>query len=298
MIRFTCSHCGETYEVATEHAGKKSKCAKCKSPITVPASSASRTKSAATPPVISTPTSVTQPASPSVHVSLDQNKPTGTQGFLRAFGITSGFMAAVAAVVIGIPILACGGCLVSMIGIGATVDTTPRTTSGLSNTTVQTLSSERPPDSIPDPEAIIDTEAESNVASQETIVVETLPIVDLSDRPNVYTFDGMTATVKDQHINDVRIVDVDGRPITVDVLLENSSGANWKPSLTLEFVNAYGVVLGYDSIAWALDELAPNKRYTESVDFYARRFDDIFRYSPITRPVDFDEPKYLILTYR
>ena len=57
-------------------------------------------------------------------------------------------------------------------------------------------------------------------------------------------------------------------------------------------------VLGYDSIAWALDELAPNKRYTESVDFYARRFDDIFRYSPITRPVDFDEPKYLILTYR
>lgn len=237
---------------------------------------------------------VTAPASPNVHVSIDQTKPTGTQGFLRAFGITSGFMAAIAAVVLGIPILLCGGCLVSMIGVSATVDSTPRTTGASS---AQTLSSDTTRDSpsLTNSEQVL---LESEPAPTETVVIETLPSVDLAGRANVYTFDSLTATIKDQHVNDVRIIDVNGRPVTVDVLLENNSGANWKPNLTLEFVNAYGVVLGYDSITWALDELAPNKRYTESVKFYATRFDDIFRYSPISRPIDFDTPKYLILKYR
>src|SRR6056297_3754011 len=118
MIRFNCPNCGETYEVALKHAGKKTTCAKCKSPITVPASSAARSEHAAPPPATPSPVTVSPPVSPSVHVSLDQNKPTGAQGFLRAFGITSGFMAAIAAVVLGIRILACGGCLISLIGVG------------------------------------------------------------------------------------------------------------------------------------------------------------------------------------
>jgi hypothetical protein len=48
---------------------------------------------------------------PQVRVAIDQPQKTGTSGFFRAFGITLGFMAAVALVIVGVPILACGGCL-------------------------------------------------------------------------------------------------------------------------------------------------------------------------------------------
>lgn len=59
-------------------------------------------------PVVQAPHS---PTAPQVRVTLDQSQKTGTSGFFRAFGITSGFMAAIAVVVIGLPVLACGGCL-------------------------------------------------------------------------------------------------------------------------------------------------------------------------------------------
>lgn len=297
MIRFRCDNCGETYEVQPQHAGKTTKCAKCKSPVTVPRTS---TKPPAAPAVTQRQPAFDSPRpqateSPRVHVSVDQTKASGTQGFFRAFGITSGFMAAVAAVIIGIPILACGGCLVSMIGIGATVDAPPRSTSStFANSPTES------PENSPDPLAQVTGELtqEPDLGPIETIVIQTLPEVDLSGKPGVFVFDGMTATIKDQYVNDVRIVDVNGRPVTVDVLLENSSTKNWTPSLRLEFVNKYGVVLGYDSISWAFTALEPNKRYTESISFYANRFDEIFRHSPIKRPADFDKPTYLILTYR
>jgi hypothetical protein len=52
-----------------------------------------------------------QPGAPQVRGASDQPQKTGTGGFFRAFGITSGFMAAIAIAVVGLPILACGGCL-------------------------------------------------------------------------------------------------------------------------------------------------------------------------------------------
>lgn len=49
--------------------------------------------------------------SPQNTLSIDKPQQTGTQGFFRAFGITSGVMAAVAVVVFGLPLLVCGGFL-------------------------------------------------------------------------------------------------------------------------------------------------------------------------------------------
>lgn len=51
------------------------------------------------------------PFTAQVRLSIDQPQKTATGGFFHAFGITSGVMAAIAVVVLGIPILACGGCL-------------------------------------------------------------------------------------------------------------------------------------------------------------------------------------------
>jgi hypothetical protein len=48
------------------------------------------------------------------------------------------------------------------------------------------------------------------------------------------------------------------------VLLENNSGSNWTPRFDIEFVNAYGILLGQDSVSW-LTSLEPKKRYTVSV---------------------------------
>jgi len=64
-------------------------------------------------PSLHTPTSQNPsfPATAQVRLSIDQRKKTGTEGFFRAFGITSGVMAAIAAVFLGLPLLACGGCL-------------------------------------------------------------------------------------------------------------------------------------------------------------------------------------------
>lgn len=51
------------------------------------------------------------PQQAQLRVAIDQTEKTGRGGFFRAFGITSGFMAAVALVVLGVPILFCGGCI-------------------------------------------------------------------------------------------------------------------------------------------------------------------------------------------
>lgn len=262
------------------------------------------------------PRATESPQPPAVNVSLNHEKSTGTQGFLRAFGITSGFMAALVAAVVGLPILACGGCLISMLAISTSVEDSrsvgrPKQTSAFAtvyeNAADEQIEGGPKSDSSSLQEAVDTSEMPAGQPRTDIVVVETLPSVDLSDRSNVfdlsvrsnvYIFKELTATVNDQYVRDVRIVDVDGRPVTADVLLENNSGSNWKPSAKFEFVNGYGIVLGYDSISWAFETLPPKRRYTESITFYADRFDDTFRYSPIRRPVDFDVPKFLILTYR
>lgn len=292
MISFACPTCGARYDVEDKHANKKTKCAKCKSLVVVPSVNV---------PIPKLTTSVVAPPAPSVSVSLQTTQPTGMQGFFRAFGITSGFMAAIAAVVLAIPILACGGCLVSMIGIGATLETPPNLPTTLESTKSSlNQSSEQPPAEIlPDapPFALEKANTPQIEKKIETIVVETLPTIDLSGRQDVYPIIDLTATIKDKFINDVRIIDLKQRPVTADVLFENNSGTNWTPRLEIEFVNAYGVLLGYDSISW-LTAMEPKKRYTETVDFYPSTFDRTFRYSTIKRPPDYDMPKYLIINYR
>lgn len=111
MIRFKCHSCGKAYEVKDQHAGKATKCAKCGASLVIP------NVIDATPPPVPAPApqpaaqSPMQTVTPQVRVAVDQPQRTGKGGFFRAFGITSGFMAAVAVVIVGLPILACGGCL-------------------------------------------------------------------------------------------------------------------------------------------------------------------------------------------
>lgn len=109
MIRFQCENCSKSYKVDDRHAGKKTKCAKCGSPLAIPPLPV---VVASPPPVaVQQPVAPLQSPAPQVRVAFDQPQKTGTGGFFRAFGITSGFMAAIAIVVVGLPILACGGCL-------------------------------------------------------------------------------------------------------------------------------------------------------------------------------------------
>jgi hypothetical protein len=106
MIRFQCHCCSEAYEVQGRHAGKAATCAKCKALIDVPQlplSMMDATVYGSQPPA--------QQVHPNLRVTLDQPQKTATGGFFRAFGITSGFMAAIAIVAVSVPILACGGCL-------------------------------------------------------------------------------------------------------------------------------------------------------------------------------------------
>jgi hypothetical protein len=307
MIRFKCLSCGERYEVDEKHSGKATKCAKCKAPLTVPIRSVVDGPIEATVPLrpnestsSSVPKSQENSPSTSVVVSLEQQKLTGFQGFLRAFGITSGFMAALVAAVIGLPMLLCGGCLISMLGAGTAVETPSRSSSQqiskkpkndidllTSGVQIQSTESQHSNGGI---------QSSSNTTESDSI--NTFPVVDLAEQSNIFLFDELTATIRDQYINDVRILDLNANPVKADVLFENSSNANWKPNVRLEFINAYGVVLGDASIFWALTALEPNKRYTESINFNANRFDNIFRYSSIMKPTDFDKPKYLKLVYR
>jgi hypothetical protein len=66
-------------------------------------------------PILRTQTPTSQhpvfPVASQARFSIDQPQKTGTQGFFHAFGITSGAIASIVAVVLGIPLLACGGCL-------------------------------------------------------------------------------------------------------------------------------------------------------------------------------------------
>ncbi len=66
-------------------------------------------------PILRTQTPTSQhpvfPMASQARFSIDQPQKTGTQGVFHAFGITSGAIASIAAVVLGIPLLACGGCL-------------------------------------------------------------------------------------------------------------------------------------------------------------------------------------------
>lgn len=299
MITFACNACGTKYEVEDKHAGKTKRCAKCKSTVLVPAIALPKrnvSTSSVVPPVY-------KPISPqpTVNDSLQSKQPTGIQSFFRAFGITSGFMAAIAAMGLVIPILACGGCLVLLIGARATVDTPnnrlaiPNSTPFNSNQTSEQAIVAIPPASTqPVGGQRNATKIEKPV---ETVVVLTLPTIDLLGRPNVYPINDMTAIIKDKYINDVRLIDLKQRPVTANVLFENNSGSNWTPRLNIEFVNAYGVLLGYDSISW-ITSLEPKKRSTETIDFYPSNFDSTFRYSTITQPPDYDIPKYLIIKYR
>ena len=122
MISFRCHNCGKAYKVKPEHAGKTIKCPGCKEPIVLPTGMvpaissrelAPSPKSAIRKPSLQTPTlqHPVFPVAAQVRLSIDQPQKTGKDGFFRAFGITSGVMAAIAVVVLGIPIIACGGFL-------------------------------------------------------------------------------------------------------------------------------------------------------------------------------------------
>ncbi len=298
MIRFACPTCGAKYKLDDKYAGKTSKCSKCESTVVVPINNPSA-------PII--PTSNVSPHQQSsastqhkLDVSLQTTQPTGIQGFFRAFGITSGFMAAIAAVVLGIPILICSGCLVYLIDIGATTERptgiSANPESGPSDVSrAQELSFIAPTvDPIPSDEQTKENPLIETVV--ETVVVQTLPLIDLSERPNVFPIVDLTATVKDIYIYDIRLLELNERLVTADILFENNSGSNWTPRFEVEFVNAYGVVLGHDSVAW-VSSLEPKKRYRESVDYYPSSFKRTFRYSNIQRPPDFDLPKYVVIQY-
>lgn len=136
MISFQCDSCGKTYKVKPEHGGKKTKCKACGSELVIPAKSTRprppqipaqpprtrpeaqlpRVEEEPQPPVYmpypaAPPQQFREPPAASVNLSIDQSRPSGVHGFFRAFGITSGFMAAVACVIIGIPVLICSGCV-------------------------------------------------------------------------------------------------------------------------------------------------------------------------------------------
>lgn len=128
-------------------------------------------------------------------------------------------------------------------------------------------------------------------------VIKSLTEVDLSGQEGVYLFQDLTAKVQDDYVNDVRLIDLDSTRVTAEVLLENRSGRNWTPRLTLRFVNRYGVVLGQHHILWLVDSLENNKRYTESIEFARYGFDEIFKFTELTRQPDFDQPKYLVIEY-
>lgn len=305
MIRFNCNNCGEAYEVDEKYARKRTKCAKCEAPIQVPAPSsqeASTQYRTPKPPAVhpikhrrnSEPRSTGEPRA---QVTIDREQATGAQGFFRAFGITSGFMAAIAAAVVGIPVLACGGCLVSMIGIGATAD--------VQKSLPNTSAPQEPPLSITSQaidEGAREEEEVQNGATPTDVAVEpttrSLAEVDISGRHGVHLFDGLIANVDDQYLSDVRIVNASGRAVTADVLLENSSGKSWKPNVQLQFVNKYGITLGRASVSWAITELAPYQRYSEKISYYPIRFESVFQYADLDEHDDFNTPKFLVVAYR
>ncbi len=285
MIHFQCNHCGEKYEVDHKHSGKKTTCNKCQASLRVPVGPSPQNPM---PPAIDPVQAEVSPlpAAPTsnVQVKIEHDRSGGIQGFFRAFGITSGVMAAVAALAVGVPMVLCGGCLAWMVGLSGSPDTQP---SAVSRHTSKPVYEE--------PKVVVEAEAPREA---QVRIITTLTEVDLSGREGVYLFDGLTATVNDDYVQDVRIMDV-GSSLTMsaEVLLENRSGRRWVPRVRFAFVNRYGVVLGSDSISWLVDTLEPKKRHTESMEVLANRFDDIFRYAVLTRQNDFDQPKYLLVEY-
>lgn len=292
MIEFTCKTCGKTYQVDDKHAGRSTKCGKCKSQVVVPIPEA---KSIGNEPShAASQTSAAQSNHPSVNVTFESKQPTASQSFFRAFGITSGFMAAIAAVLLGIPILICGGCLASMIGINASADR-PTEAPAIPKPPSPSQTAKSPPAEKKATDPPVDTPSTEKVV--ETIILQTLPSVDLSSRPYAYPLSDLTANIKDKYISDVRLIDLKQRPVRADILLENQSGKDWNPSFEIEFVNAYGIVLGYESVSW-FTSLKPKERRTETIQFYPLDFNQIFRYSKIHRPPEYDLPKYVVIKYR
>lgn len=292
MIEFACQSCGKTYEVDDKHAGKTTKCAKCKSQLVVPNKDIKSTDRETTVFVSQSRDALPSPSS--LNVTVETKQPTASQGFFRAFGITSGFMAAIAAVLLGIPILICGGCLASMIGINAAADR-PSEAPANPKPASPSQTAKSPPAEKKAAEPPLDNPTSEKVV--ETIILQTLPSVDLSNRPYAYPVSDLTANIKDKYISDVRLIDLKQRPVRADILLENQSGKDWNPSFEIEFVNAYGIVLGYDSVSW-FTSLKPKERRTETIEFYPLDFNQVFRYSKIHRPPEYDLPKYVVIKYR
>lgn len=306
-VRFLCDNCGEAYQVESKHSGKRTKCSKCKSPITVPLSTPGllsrntiEISQSERPPAIKPGTATS--SIPDVQVTIDHNAPSGLHGFFRAFGITTGFMAGIAAIAVGVPVLACGGCLISMIGIGATVQTpTPPRPSMHSLTDFTDRST-----------AVAQGSAtESNVEIPVTLgegpgidppvsVAETLPVVEIR-HPDVgawaYRFEGLQVTVDDDFIRDVRIVFSEKKNASVDVLFENRTNRPWKPSVRIEIVNRYGFVLSRHNVQWAVQTLEQGKRHSESFETVFPGFRSIVGYSTLAEPKDFDQPVFLVVSY-
>lgn len=199
----------------------------------------------------------------------NNNQLTSMGWFTRAFGATSGVVIAMIAVAVGIPILACGGCL-----------TMALTGDSDSGSEIQNVPVKR------------DIE---NAA--ERLIITSLPEVDLEQTIGASPVVDMTAKISDGRINDVRLLDMSPPFGSVDVLMENKGEAPWRPRVVLRFYNAYGAEIGHGSINWIVTPLMIGERYAEQVNIRMYDVDDVMRYSQLTISSDFSDCKYVLCEY-